>query len=102
MKFSFPQFRSLPAGRQACVRKVIGTFAIILVFIVYLLASTKVLAIYDPRTVPNNKAGVHILSPSEITSAANLVNSQGGDWGYVTIPIQPTDRDKDKWQTFMH
>lgn len=75
--------------------------AILLASSIYLLASSTVLAIYDPRTVPNNKAGVHILSPSEITSAANLVNSQGGDWGYVTVPIQPTDRDKDKWQTFM-
>ena len=49
-------------------------------------------ALYDPRTVENNKAGVHILDPSEIDSAARLVNSNGGDWGYLTIPIQPTDR----------
>ncbi len=59
-------------------------------------------ALYDPRTLPNNKAGVHILSPDEIEDGARLVNSNGGDWGYVTVPIQPTDRDKDKWQTFMH
>lgn len=60
-------------------------------------------AFYDPRTtVPNNKAGVHILSPSEIDDAAKLVNSNGGDWGYVIVPIQPTDRHKDTWQTFMH
>ncbi len=61
----------------------------------------SVKAFYDPRTKPNNKAGVHILSPDEIVEAAKLVNSNGGDWGYVIIPIQPTDRDKDKWQTFM-
>ncbi len=58
-------------------------------------------AIYDPRTLPNNTAGVHILDPAEIGSAAKLVNSNGGDWGYVTVPIQPTDRDKTKWQNFM-
>lgn len=58
-------------------------------------------AVYDPRTTPNNKAGVHILSPDEISTAADLVN-HGGDWGYLTVPIQPSDRDKAKWQDFMH
>ena len=58
-------------------------------------------AIYDPRTVPGNKVGVHILAPSELEKAASLVNTNGGDWGYVTVPIQPTDRDKVKWQQFM-
>ncbi|MFZ2200105.1 MAG: DUF192 domain-containing protein [Microgenomates group bacterium] len=58
-------------------------------------------AIYDPRTVASNKAGVHILNTSELSDAARLVNSNGGDWGYVTIPIQPSDRDKTKWQDFM-
>ena len=67
--------------------------AILLTSGVLLLLSIKpVQALYDPRTVENNKAGVHILDPSEIDSAARLVNSNGGDWGYLTIPIQPTDR----------
>ncbi|TXH07102.1 MAG: DUF192 domain-containing protein [Candidatus Moraniibacteriota bacterium] len=58
-------------------------------------------AIYDPVSVPNNKMGVHILHPSEIDVAAKLVNSNGGDWGYITVPIQPVDRDLIKWQEFM-
>ncbi len=45
--------------------------------------------------------GVHILHPSEVETAAKLVNSSGGDWGYVTVPIQPVDRDLFKWQEFM-
>ncbi len=57
-------------------------------------------AIYDPLSVPNNKFGVHILDPNEITEAAALVNSSGGDWGYVNVPIRADDRDKEKWQTF--
>ncbi len=61
---------------------------------------SPVLALYDPRTVPNNSVGVHILSPDEVGDAAKLVNDQGGDWGYVTIPIQPSERDLDKWQSF--
>lgn len=58
-------------------------------------------AIYNPLSVPNNKVGVHILSPDEVEQAASLVNSRGGDWGYVTVPIQPSDRDLDRWQRFM-
>jgi uncharacterized membrane protein (UPF0127 family) len=65
------------------------------------LSATSISAFYDPRTIPNNKAGVHLLSPSEIDRAAKLVNSNGGDWGYVTVPIQPTDRNKDTWNVFM-
>lgn len=77
--------------------------AIILISsLVFLISAKHSLAFYDPRTVSNNKAGVHILNPSEIDDAAKLVNSNGGDWGYVTVPIQPTDRHKDVWQTFMH
>ena len=37
----------------------------------------------------------------EVDEAADLVNSSGGDWGYVTIPIQASDRDLVKWQNFM-
>ncbi|OGD08224.1 hypothetical protein A3H89_04135 [Candidatus Amesbacteria bacterium RIFCSPLOWO2_02_FULL_48_11] len=57
-------------------------------------------AIVDPLSVPNNRIGVHILEPSEIASAASLVNSSGGDWGYVTIPLRADDRDFDKWSEF--
>lgn len=49
----------------------------------------------------NNKFGVHILFPDEISEAAVLVNSNGGDWGHATIPIQIGDKNLDKWQKFM-
>lgn len=58
-------------------------------------------AIYDPASVPNNKIGIHILFPTELDKAKELVNSNGGDWGYVTIPIQSGDKDLHKWQEFM-
>lgn len=67
----------------------------------YFLTSTSAQALYDPRTLANNLAGAHILYPSELDEAAKLVNSNGGKWGYVTVPIQPTDRNKDVWQAFM-
>ncbi len=58
-------------------------------------------AIYNPLEKPNNFHGIHILFPSELNEAANLVNSSEGEWGYITIPIQSTDRDLEKWQNFM-
>ncbi len=58
-------------------------------------------AIEDPLSIPNNKFGIHILFPEELDKVAELVNSNGGDWGHVTIPIQAGDRDLEKWQKFM-
>lgn len=51
-------------------------------------------------SVSNNKFGIHITHEADLENAAELVNSNGGDWGYVTIVIQDTDLDKDKWQDF--
>lgn len=58
-------------------------------------------ATYDPLLKKNNLFGIHILFTDEIEKAASIVNSAGGQWGYVTIPIQVGDRDLDKWQEFM-
>lgn len=58
-------------------------------------------AIEDPVLRPNNKVGIHILFPNELSRAGQLVNSNGGKWGYVTIPIQSGDKDLEKWQAFM-
>ena len=59
-------------------------------------------AILDPESLANNKFGVHILFTTELSDAARLINSGGGDWGYVTIPIQAGDKDIEKWQKFMN
>ncbi len=70
--------------------------------LVFFLKTNYAFAIEDPFAKPNNKVGVHILFTSEINTAASLVNSNGGDWGYVTIPIQAGDKDLEKWQKFMY
>lgn len=51
-------------------------------------------------SVPNNKYGIHLAQPSDedMKKAADLVNSNGGKWGYVTLVIQENDRDKNKWE----
>ncbi|MBI3985132.1 MAG: cellulase family glycosylhydrolase [Candidatus Levybacteria bacterium] len=68
---------------------------------VMLLSPKSSYAIYDPLSTSNNKYGIHILFPEEISEAAHLVNSSGGEWGYVTIPIRISDRNIEKWQKFL-
>ncbi len=48
----------------------------------------------------NNIFGIHLAQPHEqdLIDVANLVNSQGGKWGYVTLVLQENDLDKNKWQ----
>jgi len=51
-------------------------------------------------TNENNIFGIHLAEPSreDIESAADLVNSNGGKWGYITLVIQENDRNREKWQ----
>ncbi len=51
---------------------------------------------------PNNKFGIHIAKPhdEDIYKAAELVNSNGGGWGYVTVVMQEHERDREVWQSF--
>lgn len=54
-------------------------------------------AISNPLEVPNNRYGIHIIDENDLDNAAVLVNSSGGDWGYVTIVIPENERKTDKW-----
>ncbi len=72
-----------------------------LCFLLFLTHITSVSAVYNPLSQPNNKVGVHILFTEELKEAASLVNANGGQWGYVIIPIQSGDKDLAKWQKFM-
>jgi hypothetical protein len=48
----------------------------------------------------NNIYGIHLAQPhpEDIKIASDLVNSNGGKWGYVTLVIQENDRSREKWQ----
>jgi len=61
------------------------------------------LLLFWPRTcfAAENKFGIHILEPADVDKAAELVNSSGGDWGYITIVIRDDDLNFAKWQGFM-
>lgn len=65
----------------------------------YLIFAPSVKATVDPLASANNKYGIHLISVSdeEIDGASKLVNSNGGDWGYVTILIESTKRDNARW-----
>lgn len=81
------------------MRKIVVLFVFFLT--IFLASTSSAFAIEDPFSRPNNKIGIHILFPSELSNAAKLVNSNGGQWGYVLIPIQSGDKDLKKWQAFM-
>ncbi len=76
-------------------------FLLFITLILGLIFAKPAEAIVNPFSSFNNKFGIHILFPEELPQAADLVNSSGGDWGYVTIPIQSGDKDITKWQKFM-
>jgi len=58
-------------------------------------------SIATPSYATNNKYGIHLAQPSDedIDRAADLVNSTGGEWGYVTLVIHEDDKKRDKWQS---
>ena len=65
----------------------------------FTISATPVPAFYDPLSRVNNKYGIHIIDENDLMSAAALVNSSGGDWGYVTLVIPENERKREKWQT---
>ncbi|OGC60677.1 hypothetical protein A3K34_02595 [candidate division WWE3 bacterium RIFOXYC1_FULL_40_10] len=48
----------------------------------------------------NNKVGLYIYAENKqfFEKADELVNSNGGDWGYVLLPYNVKDYDQSKWQ----
>ncbi len=53
----------------------------------------------NPNWEKNNKFGLYIYAEEKdlFEIAQNLVNSNGGEWGYVLIPYSVKDYDRDKW-----
>lgn len=73
---------------------------LVLIFLVLfsLVVPSFANASYLPFTPEkNNKFGIHILDESDLVDAAKLVNSSGGEWGYVTIVIRQDERNLDRW-----
>ncbi|MCR4263432.1 MAG: hypothetical protein NUV98_01805 [Candidatus Roizmanbacteria bacterium] len=72
--------------------------SLILALSLFLSQIRTVSAVVDPLSTPNNKFGVHIVDENDLEDAARLVNSSGGEWGYVTLVIREDERDAGRWQ----
>jgi len=60
-----------------------------------------VVVAYDPLTPPNNIYGIGIVNHTDLEDVSNLVNVNGGDWGYVKVVITEDNRNKEIWQKFL-
>lgn len=71
----------------------------VFLFLVGFTLSVKPVSAFDFPIDPslNNKFGIHILDESDFTDAAALVNSNGGQWGHVTLVIRKDERDVARW-----
>src|SRR3989338_4641209 len=74
------------------------SISILLFVFLCLIIPGQSLAVYDPLSVPNNKFGIHVADPNDISNVTELVNSSQGDWGYVTLVIPDNERKIDVWQ----
>ncbi len=84
--------------KNSIMLKKLKIFFLLLSFLPFTLATKDVLAIEDPLSVPNNIFGIHIHDEKDLLNASKLVNSSGGDWGYVTLVIREDERDLNRWQ----
>jgi uncharacterized membrane protein (UPF0127 family) len=80
--------------------KVAGFVLMLVASLSWWAGAEVVEGVYDPLSVDNRRLGVHILHPDEVETAAAFVNAGGKQWGYVTVPIQATNRDFVTWHEF--
>ena len=75
-----------------------GCAFVCFLFLLFSFFTKSAFAIVNPQESPNNKFGIHVVDENDLSDASNLVNSSGGEWGYITILIKEDDRDLNKWQ----
>jgi hypothetical protein len=73
----------------------------ILSLFTFVLLFPPIIKAYGLDTTPNNIYGISVVNHSDLEDASNLVNTNGGDWGYVTIVITEENRNKEIWQKFL-
>lgn len=71
----------------------------------FLLLLFLISTLFLPRPTlaqEKNIFGLHITQPQDLEKAALIINSPGGDWGWVTIVIRLDQFNPDAWQTFFN
>lgn len=71
--------------------KLITIFLFIFLFFVFSI---------NPILASDNIFGLHLTQPNDLLSAKDIINSNGGDWGWVTIVIRLDQLDHKTWQDF--
>lgn len=66
----------------------------LLIFCAFLIFSSK------PILASENIFGLHLTQPEDLLSAKDIINSNGGDWGWVTIVVRLDQLDHKMWQDF--
>ncbi len=69
-------------------------------FLFLVISATPTNAVYDPGETTNNHFGIHIIEQSDLEDAQKLVNSGGGEWGYITLVIRQDQRNFKQWDDF--
>lgn len=73
-------------------------FLLFLFTLFFLFSALPVFAL--DSGLQNNKFGIHLTGSQDVDKAVELVNSNGGDWGYITTVVQETEMDRNRWQEF--
>ena len=72
----------------------------IIIFLILFSFICARLSIIDVFAESKNIFGVHLGDTNDISKAAPLINSNNGDWGYVTIVIRSDLLNRQMWQDF--
>jgi len=72
---------------------------ITVILLSFLLITTSIL----PKTAfAKNIYGLHLTQTEDIQKANPIINSSGGDWGWVTIAIRLDQLNHNQWQDFFN
>ena len=67
-----------------------------------ILALTCLFFIFSSKSIlaSDNIFGLHLTQTQDLSSAKDIINSSGGDWGWVTLTIRLDQLDHQTWQDF--
>jgi len=82
-------------------RRILKLFLILIGF--FLVSAKSAKAANTNLGWVNNKFGIHVSSnPKDLDQAAELINSNGGDWGWITVVIRQDELNFNQWQEYFN